>query len=242
MTIRATEHQPILVAHGTRSSRGVNTVAQLADLVRHRIGPTRVAFVDVLGPSPRELLEQTPGPALVIPAFLAAGYHVRSDIPEHIAASGHPQVTLCANLGPDPVLATVLRDRLCAAGWRPGDAVVLAAAGSSDPFALADVETAARHLGDLIGDDVAVGYVTTATPRVPEVVAALRSAGRRVFIASYLLAPGLFHSRLAEYGADGVARPLGADPRIAGVIVDRVRAAMQLSIAHTANGRGVRPM
>ena len=138
MTIRATEHQPILVAHGTRSSRGVNTVAQLADLVRHRIGPTRVAFVDVLGPSPRELLEQTPGPALVIPAFLAAGYHVRSDIPEHIAASGHPQVTLCANLGPDPVLATVLRDRLCAAGWRPGDAVVLAAAGSSDPFALAD--------------------------------------------------------------------------------------------------------
>ena len=51
VTIRATEHQPILVAHGTRSSRGVNTVAQLADLVRHRIGPTRVAFVDVLGPS-----------------------------------------------------------------------------------------------------------------------------------------------------------------------------------------------
>ncbi|MFN8200896.1 MAG: CbiX/SirB N-terminal domain-containing protein [Nakamurella multipartita] len=76
-----TDFQPILVAHGTRSPHGVNTVARLADLVADRIGPTRVAFVDVLGPSPTELLGQTERPALIVPAFLASGYHVRTDIP-----------------------------------------------------------------------------------------------------------------------------------------------------------------
>ena len=166
--------QPVLVAHGTRSPHGVNTVARLAESVREQIGPTRVAFVDVLGPSPSELLRGIDVPALLIPAFLASGYHVRADIPHHVEASGHPHVTVCDNLGPDPVLAEVMHDRLRDCGWRPGDSVVLAAAGSSDRWALADVETAAANLGAVIGDEVAVGYVATARPRVADVVRALR--------------------------------------------------------------------
>ena len=219
--------QPVLVAHGTRSPHGVNTVARLAESVREQIGPTRVAFVDVLGPSPSELLRGIDVPALLIPAFLASGYHVRADIPHHVEASGHPHVTVCDNLGPDPVLAEVMHDRLRDCGWRPGDSVVLAAAGSSDRWALADVETAAANLGAVIGDEVAVGYVATARPRVADVVRALRRRrrGTRVFVASYLLAPGLFHTRLGQCGADGVAAPLGADPRIAELIVARVYAA-----------------
>ena len=225
-----TDFQPILVAHGTRSPHGVNTVARLADLVAERIGPTRVAFVDVLGPSPTELLGQTERPALIVPAFLASGYHVRTDIPRHVEASAHRQVTVCDNLGPDPALAAVMHDRLRAAGWRPGDAVVLAAAGSSDPVALTDIGTAARQLGQLIGAEVPVGYVATGRPRVTDVVAAVRRRRRRrVFLASYLLAPGLFHTRLSRCGADGVAAPLGADSRIADVIVDRMRMAAALA-------------
>ncbi|MGV9481938.1 sirohydrochlorin chelatase [Gordonia aichiensis] len=218
----ADQPQPILVAHGTRSVSGVETIGRVAELVSERIGTTRVAFVDVLGPSPSDLLAQIAGPAVVVPAFLAAGYHVRHDIPTHIEASGHRDVRLCENMGPDPVLAVVLRDRLCAAGWRPGDAVVMAAAGSSDRLALREVETAARYLAELIDDDVPVGYIATATPRVPDVVARVRRRRRRVFIASYLLAPGLFHARLAECGVHGVAAPLGADPRIADLIAARV--------------------
>lgn len=225
-----TDFQPILVAHGTRSPHGVNTVARLADLVAERIGPTRVAFVDVLGPSPTELLGQTERPALIVPAFLASGYHVRTDIPRHVEASAHRQVTVCDNLGPDPALAAVMHDRLRAAGWRSGDAVVLAAAGSSDPVALTDIGTAARQLGQLIGAEVPVGYVATGRPRVTDVVAAVRRRRRRrVFLASYLLAPGLFHTRLSRCGADGVAAPLGADSRIADVIVDRMRMAAALA-------------
>jgi sirohydrochlorin ferrochelatase len=230
--------QPILVAHGTRSTHGLDTVARLAELVARRIGMTRVSFVDVLGPSPSEVLAETPQRALVIPAFLAAGYHVRTDIPEHIIASGHPQVTVCDNLGPDPQLAAVMLDRLRAAGWRPGDAVVMAAAGSSDPLALADVEQAGRYLAEMIGDEVPVAYVTTATPRVSEIVETVRTTrGGPVFIASYLLASGFFHSRLSGFGANGVAAPLGADPRIAELLVDRVERAL-----HTARRVDVRTM
>jgi sirohydrochlorin ferrochelatase len=54
------------------------------------------------------------------------------------------------------------------------------------------------------------------------VVAAMRAAGRRrVFIASYLLAPGLFHDRLRECGATGVSAPLGVHPAVVDVLASR---------------------
>ncbi|MGU3293635.1 sirohydrochlorin chelatase [Williamsia sp. M5A3_1d] len=223
---------PVLVAHGTRSSVGVATVAGIAELVAQRVGPTRVAFVDVLGPSPTDVLRDLDGPAVVVPAFLASGYHVRVDLPEHIRAVARENVAVAPALGPDPVIAAVLLARLREAGWRPGDAVVLAAAGSSDPDACGDVRRATDMLAELTGDRVDVGYVTTASPAVPEAVVAARARGaRRVVIASYLLAPGLFHTRLAGFGADAVAQPLGADPAIADLVASRLVAAAHLVTA-----------
>lgn len=217
---------PVLVAHGTRSAAGVSVVAAIADLVSERIGRTRVAFVDVLGPNPSDVLSELDGPAVVVPAFLAAGYHVRKDLPDHVAHSGHPDVTVTPSLGPDPALAHVLYRRLIQVGWCPGDAVVLAAAGSSDASACADVGRAARQLADLVGVPVEVGFVTTASPTVPDAVAAARAHGTgRVVIAAYLLAPGLFHTRLSDCGADAVTDPLGADPAIADLLVSRFVAA-----------------
>ncbi len=89
LSIQGVGATPILVAHGTRSERGVAMIADLAEKVSAQIGSTRVAFVDVLGPSPSEILREVDGPAIVVPAFLAEGYHVRKDRPDHIAASGH---------------------------------------------------------------------------------------------------------------------------------------------------------
>ncbi|MGW0175468.1 sirohydrochlorin chelatase [Rhodococcus sp. NPDC003322] len=215
----------VLVAHGTRSTRGVDLVAALAEEVSASVGITRVAFVDVLGPSPAEVLRDLGGPAVVVPAFLASGYHVHSDVPREVTESGHPAAHVTPALGPDPVLALVLRERLRETGWRRGDAVVLAAAGSSDPRALADVQRAAAMLAELTGDRVEIGYAATAQPRVPDVVRRVREAsGRRVFVASYLLAHGLFHTRLGEAGADGVAEPLGVHPALVRLLVARYRA------------------
>lgn len=102
----------VLVAHGTRSAAGVENIAALAEAVSRRVGSVRTAFVDVLGPTPSEVLSTIDGPAVLLPAFLASGYHVHHDIPEHVAVSGHPQVAITQTLGPDPVLASVLAGRL----------------------------------------------------------------------------------------------------------------------------------
>ena len=126
----------VLVAHGTRKQRGVAMVGDLAQRVSAELGrPVQVAFVDVLGPTPSEVLRELPAerPAIVVPAFLSGGFHVRSDLPAHVAASGHPAVTVTAPLGPCPQTVRVVADRLVECGWRQGDSVVLAAAGTSDP-------------------------------------------------------------------------------------------------------------
>jgi len=69
---------------------------------------------------------------------------------------------------------------------------------------------------------VQVGFVATGMPRVEDVVARLRASGRRrVFIASYLLAPGLFHDRLARCGATAVAAPLGLHPGVVELLARR---------------------
>jgi sirohydrochlorin ferrochelatase len=112
-----------------------------------------------------------------------------------------------------------MADRLRAAGWRRGDAVVLAAAGSSDPRAVADVRTAARQLSGTVGSRVRVGFLATGAPQLPPLVAGLRTAGAsRVAVASWLLAPGLFSSKLASAGADVIGAPLGMHSKV----VDRL--------------------
>lgn len=211
----------ILVAHGTRSAAGLQMISEIAYAVSARIGPVRTAFVDVLGPNPAEVLTRARDPAIVMPAFLAAGYHVHTDLPARIAQSGHQDTTVTRPLGPEPRLAAVMHERLVEAGWQPGDAVVMAAAGSSDPRGRRDAYCAATMLARRVGD-VHPGFVATGGPRVRDVVGALRANGcRRIFVAPYLLARGLFHDRLAECGARAVAAPLGAHPGVIDVIAAR---------------------
>ncbi|MGC4960470.1 sirohydrochlorin chelatase [Gordonia sp. DT101] len=223
---RLRDISPVLVAHGTRNPHGVNVIAEIAEAVSDRIGTTRTAFVDVLGPTPAEVIADVDRPAVLVPAFLASGYHVRKDIPRHVVAAGRADTVVTRALGPDPGIAAVARLRLIEAGWEPGDTVILAAAGSSDESACGQVHLAARQLESLIGGRVEVGFITTASPSVPEALERASRRGRRVVIASYLLAPGLFHNRLHTYGADAVADPLGADRRIVDLIVTRMRAAV----------------
>ncbi|MDU0291005.1 sirohydrochlorin chelatase [Saccharothrix longispora] len=207
----------VLVAHGTRDPAGAEVVEEIASLVRARLGgvPVRVAYADVRRPDVTSVLSSVRGPAVVVPAFLAAGYHVRVDVPAQVEASGHPDVVVADPIG--PALAPAVLARLHEAGYRPGDSVVLAAAGSSDARALADVRAVADALARRVGP-VAVGYAATASPRVPEVVA--RAPGR-VAVASWLLAPGLFHRAVAASGADVVAAPIGAHPRVVEAVLLR---------------------
>ena len=226
---------PLLVAHGTRKAAGVAMIADLAERVTAQLGqPVRVAFVDVLGPTPADVLSSLPaGPAVVVPAFLASGYHVRVDMPAYIEASGHPDVTVTEALGPSPHIVRVLIDRLVESGWRPSDSVIMTAAGTSDPRAKRDIRITATLLSAALGRRVEIAYAATGEPRVADAVAALRSRGAsRVVIASYLLADGLFQDRLHGSGADVVTAPLGTHPGVARLIANRFRrSALQHRVA-----------
>lgn len=217
----------VLVAHGTRRAAGVQTVRDLAAEVGRRLAvDIPVCFVDVLGPTPAELLRTVDGPVVLVPAFLAAGYHVRTDVPRGVVESGHPDVRVTPALGPDPALAQVAHDRLVEAGWAPGDRVVLAAAGSSDPRALGQVGMAAVQLAELVGSRVTIGYAATARPTVAQAVANARAAGAsRVAVAAWFLAPGRFHDQLGDAGADVVAAPLAGDTRVVDLVLERYRSA-----------------
>jgi sirohydrochlorin ferrochelatase len=223
----------VACAHGTRNPTGRRLIAELALAARAlRPGlPTTAAFVDVQPPTVVDVvagLAAERRPAVVVPLLLSGGYHVHVDIAGAVAA--HPTAVAAAPLGPDDRLVEVLYDRVLAAGADPADpltAVVLAAAGSSDPRAVADVEHTAALLQRRWTGPVTTGYGSAAQPAVPDAVAAARRGGaERVVVAAYLLAPGHFADRLADAGADTVTAPLLPDDRIAAVLLDRYDAAI----------------
>jgi sirohydrochlorin ferrochelatase len=225
----------ILAAHGTRSPGGVAMIGDLAAQVSVLVERTvQVAFVDVLGPTPGEVLSSVAAsdrPAIVVPAFLSRGYHVRTDLPAHVAASGHPNVTVTPTLGPSGEIARMVAQQLLKSGWRRGDSVIFAAAGTSDRRARADLHTTATLLSALTGSPVDLGFAAIRDPHVHQAVdkaraAARRHGARRVVVASYLLADGLFQQRLRASGADLVSQPLGTHPGLARLIANRFRRAV----------------
>src|SRR5690606_27899405 len=69
----------LLVAHGTRDPAGAVVTERVAARAERLLGvPVRACFADVRGPTPVEALAELPGPTVAVPAFLAAGYHVRA--------------------------------------------------------------------------------------------------------------------------------------------------------------------
>ena len=226
---------PVLVAcaHGTRNPTGRRLIAELA-LAARRLRPgltTTAAFVDVQPPTVVDVvtgLSAGGRPSIVVPLLLSGGYHVHVDIAGAVAAA--PGTVAARPLGPDPRLVEVLHDRLVTAGADPLDpltAVVVAAAGSSDVRAVADVENTADLLQRTWAGPVTTGYGSAALPTVSDAVAAARRGGaERVVVAAYLLAPGHFHDKLGGAAADVVTAPLLPDERIAAVLLDRYDAAV----------------
>jgi sirohydrochlorin ferrochelatase len=228
------ESRPALVAvgHGTRSPAGRRALAALRLEVAGLRPELEVltASVDVQRPSLPDAVAALAARrrcAVVVPMLLSAGYHVYVDVAEAVA-SAPDRLVAAAALGPDPVLVELLDARLTVAGAFTDDAVVLAAAGSSDPRALADVEHTARALRGRRGGAVTVGYAASGRPTVAEAVALARDEGaRRVAVATYLLAPGVFADRLGDAGADVVSAPLAPDPLLAELILTRYDAALE---------------
>jgi sirohydrochlorin cobaltochelatase len=93
-------HAVLLIAHGSKDPAWKRPFEVIADTLAQRFdGPVVLSFLESARPSVAEgwasLLQPGVDRITVVPLFLAAGSHVRTDIPQLIAqAQGqHPQVT-----------------------------------------------------------------------------------------------------------------------------------------------------
>ncbi|QCU77135.1 sirohydrochlorin cobaltochelatase [Citricoccus sp. SGAir0253] len=229
-----TESMHVLAcAHGTDDPDGRRAVdrlrAEVADVCRRRGIDARVheAYVDVQEPALEDVLASLPAgePAVVLPLLLSTGYHTRVDI--HRAIRSRPGTVAAAPLGPDRRLAAVLAERLAQAGLGDGDEVILASAGTRVARGVEEVLEMAARLGEEIGRPVTAAFGSAAEPNVRDAVRDARAQGApRVVIASYLLAPGFFHTLLTRAGADVVTGPLLPSRLVAECAVDRLEAAL----------------
>lgn len=230
----------LAASHGTSSHDGQAAVRRLVDAVAASLGVDVIGcHVDVERPDVPTALARAAEAAeraLIVPLLLSAGYHVFVDLAEAADASPLP-TTVTPALGPDLRLIDVLVRRLVEAGYRPGDEVVLAAAGSSDPRAVADCHRTTALLAARLGSAVSTGFISAAMPPLGEAVAAARSRrpGGRVVIATYLLAPGYFADLASAAGAHLVAEPLltpsSTPQELVEIVLNRVTDARKVEAA-----------
>lgn len=226
-------HPLVAVAHGSRDpAAAAVTRGLLSEVRRQRPGlDVRESYLDHAQPRLVDVLVDIDRPSVVVPLLLGDAYHSGVDIPGAIEAAGGRSAQ-AAVLGPDPLLLTALERRTAEAGVAPGDpgtAVVLAAAGSADPAAVAGVRDLARLWRARGWWAVEEAFASSAAPSVAAAVAALRGRGApRVVVATYLLFPGHFAERLAAAGADVTSAVLGDSPEVATLVLARYDAATNL--------------
>ncbi len=156
--------------------------------------------------------------------------------PVALEARGHTGVVLAAAGSSDPeanaTIAHLAAQWQARAGWfavRPAYASPAAAGGQGSPAAAGGQGSPAAAGGQ--GSPAAAGgQGSTAAPGPGQAVRELRRAGaRRVLVASYLLAPGVFADRIRDAslaaGAAATSAALGASPELADVVVDRYQEA-----------------
>lgn len=238
----------IALAHGSRDPRSARTVRQVVATTKQLRPDLRmeVAFLDHNKPDLDAVVDRLAGRGhreiVVVPMLLTSAYHATVDVPEVVqrAAGRHPglAIRVADVLGTDVTLLTVLderlREALRLARVRELDALVLAAAGSSDGRANATVTRMARLWGTRHHLPTSVAFASAAPPSTGEAVREFRRAGRRhVAVGSLFIAPGLLPDRAEELaleaGAVAVSAPLGAHTEVSRLLLTRYQiGALQL--------------
>ena len=212
----------IALAHGSRDPRSAETITALVDEVRTMRPDLRIepAFLELSKPS------FAPGrrPSWSAPATTRSSSSrccsARPTTPRSTCPPPSPrqsakheglQIRATRVLGLEPAFLEVLdlrlREALKEARVRELDALVLAAAGSSDPLANQAVARLARVWGTRHKLPVTAAFASSAPPATGEAVRAFRVEGRRhIAVASLFLAPGFLPDRAAELAARGRCR------------------------------------
>jgi len=237
----------IALAHASRDPRTAATVTALVTEVKAQRPDLRVERAFLEDPSV-PVRWTKPAFQAVVDRLVRAGHdevvvvplalsEVEVEVGEvqaaiSAAAERHPglAIRMSALLGLEAcfleVLDERLREALRSSRVRELDALVLAAAGSTDALANQSVARLARLWGSHHKLPVTAAYATSAPPATGEAVRAFRGEGRRhIAVASLFLSPGVLTDRSTEMaleaGAVAVSEPLGAHPEVARMVLAR---------------------
>jgi cobalt/nickel transport system ATP-binding protein len=240
----------LVVGHGSRDADGVEEFWGLAETIRRVAGElmTGFGFIELASPTVDEaiddLVDRGAGEIISMPLVLLSAGHLKNDGPAMLARARarHPGVRfrLARDLGIEPRVLDVMTDRIRDTA---GDAdpeklgVALIGRGSSDPDACADLWKVGRLLADGRGlGTVEPGFVSVATPSVPDALERLRLLGAgTAVVAPFFLFPGVLLNRIyaeaarwaqthPEVEVRGAAH-LGPDARLAHLVLERFREA-----------------
>jgi len=210
----------VALAHGSRDPRSTATITALTDLVASLRPDLRIepAFLELAPPSPVEVIDRLVDDGVeevvVVPLLLTRAYHAKVDVPSVVCAAmrRHPGLRVQSTnvLGLESEFLDILDRRLRAAlseaRIRELDALVLAAAGSSDALANAAVARLARAWGTRHHLPASAAFASTAPPATGEAVRAFRRDGRRhIAVGSLFLAPGFLPTRATELALEAGA-------------------------------------
>jgi sirohydrochlorin ferrochelatase len=217
----------VVLARGSCQPAGPRVVEAVAARVRLRLPGVlvRTAYAEITRPSLPEVLSEVAEDAVVVPLPGA-----QDTVPTYLTRAPG-EVRLAEPLGPDRLLAGVMLQRLLAAGARPGQPVVLVAAGSHLARAQGNSLRAAQLLEEVWRGPVRAAHLTGRGLRMSEVVSDFRAMGLAApAVAPYLVAPGPSLTRARAdartLGLDLVADVLGDHPQVAEALARRYRATL----------------
>jgi sirohydrochlorin ferrochelatase len=229
-------------AHGSRDPEALRTIRALLGSVRALRPGLRIELghIELNEPALADTLAALPArtETVLVPLLFGRGHHIKNDIPRALAAAPHLRAAVAEPLGPHPLLAAALHERLLEAGrqdragqgsgtggsGRDATAVVLAAAGSRDPESAQGAQRIAAQLRERLGGRTPVvpAYASAARPSVDDALRSLHAAGHsRVALASCFTAPGHFAARCAAVAPWIVSAPIGAHPALARLVLHR---------------------
>lgn len=112
-----TEPRIILLAHGSSDQRWCQTFEKLATPTLESVAGSRIAYMELAEPSLETIISEGRKDGIdtftIIPLFLAAGRHLRKDVPgmiEELQATHNVTITLAPPIGENPQLGHAIRD------------------------------------------------------------------------------------------------------------------------------------
>ncbi|MEP1214105.1 MAG: CbiX/SirB N-terminal domain-containing protein [Marinobacter sp.] len=112
-----TEPRIILLAHGSSDQRWCHTFEKLATPTLKSVAGSRIAYMELAEPSLETIISEARKDGIdtfvIIPLFLAAGRHLRKDVPgmiDELQATHNVTITLAPPIGENPQLGDAIRD------------------------------------------------------------------------------------------------------------------------------------